>query len=220
MSVAVGADLAWPPPAQAYAWGWHPGCVVLAPRTGGLAAVDVDGARVRPTEDLGLLVTPVATDGSGTALAATDGALRFIAATNVIMSCVLVGVMSRALDLAVEHAKQRQQFGVPIGSFQAVKHLCADMFVDLESSRSMAYGAAAIVTTTTDVVAATRAAAMAKAWCGDAGVRVCEGSIQVHGGMGFTWECDVHRYLRSALAARASFMSSDRAVDVVATSRS
>jgi alkylation response protein AidB-like acyl-CoA dehydrogenase len=216
MSVMVGDDLAWPPVNQPVAWGWHVGCLALAPVEDGLGLVEIAGAEVRPTQDLGLFVARSTTNTAATAIEATESGQRFLAATNVILSSLLVGVMGRALDLAVEHAKNREQFGVKIGTFQAIKHLCADMFVDVESSRSAAYGAAAIVANASELGRAIHSAAVAKAWCGDAAVRVCEGSVQVHGGMGFTWECDVHRYLRTALVARASFMSSDRAVDVVA----
>lgn len=216
MSVMVGDDLAWPPVNRPVAWGWHAGCLALAPVDGGLELVELAGAEVRPTQDLGLFVARAGTSATATAIETTESGQRFLAATNVILSSLLVGTMGRALELAVEHAKNREQFGVKIGTFQAIKHLCADMFVDVESSRSAAYGAASIVAATPDIARAAHTAAVAKAWCGDAAVRVCEGSVQVHGGMGFTWECDVHRYLRTALVARASFMSSDRAVDVVA----
>ena len=110
---------------------------------------------------------------------------------------------------------EREQFGAKIGSFQAIKHLCADMLVDAESSHSIAYGAAAIVAHASDVRSATRAAAVAKAWCGDAAIRVCEGAIQVHGGIGFTWEFPLHRYLRASHAARVSFMSPADALDLI-----
>ena len=216
MSVMVGDDLAWPPVNRTVAWGWHAGCLALGPVDGGLELVEIAGAEVRPTQDLGLFVARAGTSARATAIETTEPGQRFLAATNVILSSLLVGTMGRALELAVEHAKNREQFGVKIGTFQAIKHLCADMFVDVESSRSAAYGAASIVAATPDIARAAHTAAVAKAWCGDAAVRVCEGSVQVHGGMGFTWECDVHRYLRTALVARASFMSSDRAVDVVA----
>ncbi|MEO5840827.1 MAG: acyl-CoA dehydrogenase family protein [Acidimicrobiales bacterium] len=218
MSVVVGEDLSWPPGPDGFAWGWHRDAAMLAPDASGLAPIDVAEADVRPTEDLGLFVAHITTTVASPNLMESEGGQRFITVANVIMSSLLVGYMRTALDLAVEHAKQREQFGVKIGTFQAIKHICADMLVDLESSRSAAYGAAAIASNASDVRGASRTAATAKAWCGDAGVRVCENSIQVHGGMGFTWECPVHRFLRAALVARSSFMSSDCAVDLLARS--
>jgi alkylation response protein AidB-like acyl-CoA dehydrogenase len=123
--------------------------------------------------------------------------------------------MRATLELAVNYAREREQFGVKIGSFQAVKHLCADMLVDTESSHSIAYGAAALVAQSPDPVAAARSAACAKAWCGEAAIRVCEGAIQVHGGIGFTWESPLHLYLRAAHVLRASFMSPASALEEI-----
>jgi alkylation response protein AidB-like acyl-CoA dehydrogenase len=107
---------------------------------------------------------------------------------------------------AVQHARTRQQFGTAIGTFQAVQHLCADMLVDVESARSALYGAAWSVERL-DSERGAWAAAVAKAWCGRAAVRACENAVQVFGGMGITWECDVHLHLRAAHQAAASFGS-------------
>jgi alkylation response protein AidB-like acyl-CoA dehydrogenase len=108
----------------------------------------------------------------------------------------LLGCAQRMLDVSVAYAKERVQFGRPIGSFQAVKHRCADMLVDVEGMRSAVWWAAWCVAT--DHPDAAVAVATAKAWCGEAGVRVCESALQVHGGIGFTWDCDVHLYLKRA----------------------
>ena len=116
----------------------------------------------------------------------------------VALSAWLNGLAGAALRDAVDFAKQRHQFGVPIGSFQAVQHLCADMLVDVESSRSVTLGAAWFAANA-DLVRAERLAAAAKAWSSSAAVRVCETSIQVHGGIGITWEHIAHRRLRTAL---------------------
>jgi alkylation response protein AidB-like acyl-CoA dehydrogenase len=110
----------------------------------------------------------------------------------------LVGVMSGAVELASGYAAARQQFGRPIGSFQAVQHLLADAVVLMEGSRSVARHAAWAV----DALApeeAIGAAAGAKAYCARAARTVCETSIQVHGGVGNTWECLAHVHLRRAL---------------------
>jgi alkylation response protein AidB-like acyl-CoA dehydrogenase len=110
----------------------------------------------------------------------------------------LVGIMRGALEITVDYARQREQYGRAIGSFQALQHLLADAAVHTEGSRSaMLYGAWAV-----DSLAPTHAlvaAAMAKAYCARAARAVCEISIQVHGGIGNTWECLAHLYLRRAL---------------------
>ena len=214
-SVVVGTDLSWPPGDEGFAWAWQDDAIVLAPSGAALAVSTDPVTDPRPTEDFGLLVAPVKVAGASDELADSEAAAWFLAQASVAMSGLLVGHMDAALALAVEHAASREQFRVKIGSFQAIKHMCADMFVDLESSRSAVYGAAALLASTDDAREASRTAAVAKAWCGDAALRVAETAIQVHGGLGFTWEIDVHRYLRAALAARASFLSVDGALDLI-----
>lgn len=108
-----------------------------------------------------------------------------------------VGVASKALELAVEHAKARHQFGRPIGSFQAVSHQIADVYVRTELARSLAYWAAWCVAVGDEQK--TIAAHAAKAYAGEAAVLACERAIQVHGGIGFTWEYPLHRYYKRAL---------------------
>ena len=94
--------------------------------------------------------------------------------------------------MAAEYAKDRVQFGQPIGSFQAVKHRCADMVVDVEGMRSSTWYAAWSVSA--DEPDASVAASTAKVWCSDAAKRVMGSGLQVHGGIGFTWEHDLHLY--------------------------
>jgi alkylation response protein AidB-like acyl-CoA dehydrogenase len=108
-----------------------------------------------------------------------------------------VGVAQRALDLGIEHAKTRQQFGKPIGTYQAVSHQLADTYTDVELARSLAYWAAWCVAEEDEQAAL--AAAAANAFCTEAAVRACERSIQVHGGIGFTWEHPLHRFYKRAL---------------------
>lgn len=110
----------------------------------------------------------------------------------------LVGIMHGAVQLATEYATFRQQYGAPIGSFQAVQHMLADAFVQMEGSRSVALHAAWAVDAlpADDALAA---AAVAKAYCARAALDVCETAIQVHGGIGNTWDCLAHVYLRRAL---------------------
>jgi alkylation response protein AidB-like acyl-CoA dehydrogenase len=115
----------------------------------------------------------------------------------------LLGISSASLDLAVAYAKEREQFGRPIGSFQAVKHRCADMLVDVEGMRSVVYFAAWCLSA--DDRDRSVAASTAKTWCSDAGRRVTASCLQVHGGIGFTWESDVHLYLKRAQLDEVSF---------------
>ncbi|MEX0875807.1 MAG: acyl-CoA dehydrogenase family protein [Actinomycetota bacterium] len=109
-----------------------------------------------------------------------------------------VGGAQRVLDMSVEYAKGRVQFGRPIGSFQAVKHKCAEMLVDVELGRSAMYYAAWAASE--DDAELPLAASMAKAFCGDAFTRVASTGIHVHGGIGFTWEHDMHLYFKRAKA--------------------
>jgi alkylation response protein AidB-like acyl-CoA dehydrogenase len=117
----------------------------------------------------------------------------------------MLGCADAVLSLAVEYAKEREQFGRPIGSFQAVKHRCADMLVDVEGMRSAAYYAAWAIGAAADGDEASVAASTAKVWCSDAGLRVAESALQVHGGIGFTWESDVHLHLKRAQLDQVSF---------------
>jgi alkylation response protein AidB-like acyl-CoA dehydrogenase len=115
----------------------------------------------------------------------------------------LLGSASRALEMAVEHAKERVQFGRPIGSFQAVKHRCADMLVDVEGMRSTVYWAAWCIGAGDDD--AHVAASTAKTWCSDASKRVMSSALQVHGGIGFTWEHDLHFFMKRAQLDQLAF---------------
>ncbi len=119
------------------------------------------------------------------------------------LSAELVGGMQRTLDITVEYAKTRKQFGKPIGMFQAVQHQCADMYLETESSRSAVYYAGwALEENAPD---ATAAVSIAKMYASDAARTVGNRGIQIHGGMGFTWENDVHLYYRRAKASETAF---------------
>jgi len=117
------------------------------------------------------------------------------------LSLEAVGIASKALELAVDYAKTRQQFGKPIGSFQAVSHRLADTYVETELARSLAYWAAWCVAEGDEQVEV--ACAAAKVYCGDTAVAACERSIQIHGGIGFTWEHVLHEYYKRALWIQA-----------------
>ncbi len=141
-----------------------------------------------------------------TELGHIDGAAadRWQALALALVCADMVGAMSGALDGAVAHARDRQQFGQPIGSFQAVQQLCADQLVSIEAARSVTWHAAWAVDAL-DQGEALHTARVAKAWCAEVGREVCEAAIQVWGGVGMTWECDAHRYLRRVLLDRHLF---------------
>jgi alkylation response protein AidB-like acyl-CoA dehydrogenase len=115
------------------------------------------------------------------------------------LSCEMVGGAQRLLDMSVEYAKTRVQFGRPIGSFQAIKHKLADMLLELELARSSAYYAAACAAEDDPELASV--ASLAKAQGSDAYLHIAAESIQIHGGLGFTWEQDVHLFFKRAKAS-------------------
>ncbi|MFC5753952.1 acyl-CoA dehydrogenase family protein [Actinomadura rugatobispora] len=118
----------------------------------------------------------------------------------VALAAEQLGGAERTLEMTVEYAKVRHQFGRPIGGFQAVKHRCADMFVQVESARSTVLNAAeAADERPTELPAA---AALAKAYCSDAYFHVAAETIQLHGGIGFTWEHDAHLYFKRAKSSQ------------------
>jgi alkylation response protein AidB-like acyl-CoA dehydrogenase len=111
------------------------------------------------------------------------------------------GIAQRALELGVEHAKTREQFGRPIGAYQAVAHPLANTWVESELARSLAYWAAWCVAEGDEQTEI--AVAAAKGYAGDVAVAACERAMQVHGGMGFTWEHPLHLYYKRALRIQA-----------------
>jgi alkylation response protein AidB-like acyl-CoA dehydrogenase len=131
---------------------------------------------------------------NGTPLAGDASLLRPRGLT--ALAAEAVGIGERALELGVEHAKTREQFGRPIGVYQAVSHTLADSYVETQLARSLAYWAAWCVAQ--DDPQAQVAAAAAKAYAAEAAVAACERSIQVLGGIGFTWEHVLHRYYKRA----------------------
>ena len=152
------------------------------------------------TRELGRVVLQ---DRAAVRLGGPEAVGDFLDRGAVAYSAELLGAAARCLDLTVAYARDRVQFGRPIGSFQAVKHRCADMLVDVEGMRSAAWWAAWCVSTDDDESAV--AASVAKTWCSDAADRVLGSTLQVHGGIGFTWECDVHLYLKRVQLDRVSF---------------
>jgi alkylation response protein AidB-like acyl-CoA dehydrogenase len=118
-----------------------------------------------------------------------------------LLALEAVGIGKKALELAIEHANEREQFGRKIGVYQAVSHQLADTFVETELARSLAYWAAWCVAEDDEQAAVATAAA--KSYAADAAVAACERSIQVHGGIGFTWEHVLHTYYKRALWIQA-----------------
>ncbi len=122
---------------------------------------------------------------------------------SVALAAEQVGGAQRCLDAAVDYAGRRVQFGRPIGSFQAVKHLCADMLLELESARSATMYAAGVAAGGS--AGLPQASAVAKVCCSDAYVRVATDSLHVHGGLGFTWDHDAHLHFKRARSSRQLF---------------
>jgi alkylation response protein AidB-like acyl-CoA dehydrogenase len=159
--------------------------------------VEAASAEVEPLEtiDATRRFARVRTDGgeplSGEPRAAMDRVATAVAAE-------LVGVTQRAMEMAVDYARERKQFGRAIGSYQAVSHACAQMLLETESARSTVYWAAWCADAEPESLSL--ASSMAKAYASDAGWRVTASSLQVHGGIGFTWEHDLHFFLKRAKA--------------------
>ena len=159
-------------------------------RTRRLAELRFDGVRVPESARLG------AEGFGGPALA------HALALGAIALAAELVGVAQRALDTSVAYAKERVQFGRPIGSFQAIKHKCADMMVKLEAARSATYWAAcAAAEPEADALAL--AASSAKAAASDAAFFCTGTALQIFGGVGFTSEYDIHLYFKRARASAA-----------------
>lgn len=190
--------------------------VLVAARTGaGIGLFAVDGAaegltrtplatldQTRRQARLDLAGAPARLVGAeGTAWPAVERAIRLAI---VALAAEQVGGAARVLDMAVAYAKTRVQFGRPIGSFQAIKHKLADVLVEVESARSASYAATAAAEDPDDPEFAL-VTSLAKAFCSDAYVHAAAQNIQVHGGIGFTWEHPAHLYLKRAQSSRVLF---------------
>ena len=156
-----------------------------------LASLRLEGVRVPESARLG-----DAGQGATTLARTLDLAVIGLAAEQV-------GGAQRCLDLSVAYAKEREQFGRPIGSFQAIKHKCADMMVQVESARSAAYYAGCVAAGGDADLA--QVASIAKAYCSEAYMACAGEAIQIHGGVGFTWEYDPHLYFKRAQASEQMF---------------
>lgn len=187
---------------------------VLATTPTGPIALVVAGSDVAVTRETAfdptLHVTTVDLTGvvvpDDRVLALDDPAATFTAALEVAvtgLALMTVGACQRAFEMAVAYSKERHQFDVPIGSFQALKHKAVDLYTAIERARSLGYFAALCIAEGDD--RRPLAAAMAKAAAGDAQRLVFRDTIQFFGGIGFTWENDLHLYLRRAKAAELLF---------------
>ncbi|SCL13818.1 Acyl-CoA dehydrogenase [Micromonospora nigra] len=194
-----------------------PADVLLVPASDGLYAVDAAGPGVRTTPVVSLDPTRTLADvtladaparlvaGGADARAAVADALT---AGAVLLASEQVGVAQWCLDATVEHVGARHQFGRPVGSFQAVKHRLADVWVEVSEARAVArYAADCLATADPDTAVA---AALAQAYCGPVAVRAAEAAVQLHGGLGFTWEHPAHLYLKRAKSAAIAFGTADR----------
>ncbi|MEP6624601.1 MAG: acyl-CoA dehydrogenase [Acidimicrobiia bacterium] len=168
-----------------------------------LATVGIDGVTVPADRVLG-------PPGPATAAAIR----RSVETATVAVALDAVGAAQQVFDISLDYVKQREQFGVPVGSFQAIKHKFADMLMLLERARSLAYFAALTIADDDDRRAL--ATAMAKSAAGDAVARIAKEAIQVHGGIGYTWESDVHLYVRRLQSDAVLFGNGDHHRQTVA----
>ena len=144
--------------------------------------------------------TPATRISEGDQTAALE---RVMAKTLAALAAEQVGGAQHCLDMATEYAKTRLQFGRPIGSYQAIKHKCADMLVAVEFAKSAAYNACFAAAEGADDLI--EAAAMAKSFCSESYFHAAAENIQIHGGMGFTWELPAHLYFKRAKASELLF---------------
>jgi alkylation response protein AidB-like acyl-CoA dehydrogenase len=194
----------------------HVADLILVPgRAGdGVGLFRVEGAAPRfernllPTLDLTRKLARLTFSGTPAVRISTGDAIpgleRVLALAIAALGAEQTGGAQRCLEMATEYARTRLQFGRPIGSFQAIKHKCADMLVEVEFARSAAYHAAFRAADGDDEELLT-AAHMAKSYCSEAYFHAAAETIQIHGGMGFTWEHPAHLYFKRAKASAVLF---------------
>jgi alkylation response protein AidB-like acyl-CoA dehydrogenase len=165
------------------------------------------------TLDLAQRFATVAFDHRAVALGPATLLARVDRLAAVGASAMLLGLMSRALEMTLEYVQTRQAFKRPIGAFQALQHRLADMLLRTESTRSAVYRAAWCLDT--DAPEAALACAAAKAYAGDSARLVCGDAIQMHGGIGFTWELDLHLYFKRAKTLEQHYGSTESQIEQV-----
>ena len=196
-----------------------PASVLLVPADGvpqGLYLVDVSASGVAKAPVVSLDMTRQLCDLSfddapGTLIASGSAASQALeaalAAGAGVLAGELVGLAQRCLDMTVAYVRERHQFGRPVGSFQALKHRLADVWVAISQARAASrYAAACLASADPDVKVAV---AMAKAYCSEAAVHAAQECVQLHGGIGFTWEHPAHLYLKRAKADSIAFGTPD-----------
>jgi alkylation response protein AidB-like acyl-CoA dehydrogenase len=184
----------------------------------GLWLVDPAAIEAAPVEPLDPLtpVHRVRALPDGRPMGGPEAAARITLEGTVLAAALLLGIAGATTDLATAYAKQRTQFGKPIGAFQAVKHLLADMLVRAELARAAVY-AAGVTLDDPAVGDPVRAAATAKLTAGDAATANGKTGVQVFGGMGFTWDIDVHLYLKRAWVLDTLLGSSEEQAETLAS---
>jgi alkylation response protein AidB-like acyl-CoA dehydrogenase len=193
--------------------------VLVVTEGDGLATVDPKelGASALPQPFDPLTPVHLASEGApgGTALAADTGV--WSRDGSLLVAAFQVGLAAAALDLAVDYAKQRKQFGRPIGSFQALKHMMADVFCETETARAAVQSAGVQIDEDALADEVGRAVAGARLLASHAARQSANTCIQVHGGMGFTWELDAHLYLKRTIVLDSQFGGVEQAeVDMAA----
>ncbi|SHH04893.1 Acyl-CoA dehydrogenase [Jatrophihabitans endophyticus] len=202
----VALDDTWSRLGNAVGWDAARATVALAldgAGTGGVSVVTVGDRDVTadPTRRIATCAGPT---GQG-AEAGIDTIAAFHAFARTLVAADAVGAAAGVLDAALGYVQERVQFGVPVGSFQAVQHLLAEAFVRLEAARSsLTFATRALDATPLDPAAATRTSLVVKGWTGDAVVDVVEAAVQAFGGIAITWEHPAHRHLRRVLVDRQS----------------
>jgi alkylation response protein AidB-like acyl-CoA dehydrogenase len=201
--------------------------IIVAAQTGAgpslfAVAGDADGLTREPLETLDrtrklarLDLASVPAQLIGTEGGAEAAVRRTLQVAAAALAAEQVGGAQRCLDMSVEYAKLRMQFGRPIGGFQAIKHMCADMLLEVESARSAAYYAAWAVAG--ESAELPLVSSLAKAYCSEAYFQAAADNIQIHGGIGFTWEHDAHLYYRRAKSAELMLGTPSEHREIAAT---
>ncbi len=192
-----------------------------------LLVLDADGARIvapnlitseavhRPLDALTPVRLVTGSLPAGESLGGPEVSARLIREGLALTAALQLGIAARTVELATEYAKEREQFNRPIGSFQTIKHMIADMLVRAEVARAAVYAAACAVDGKSNEDP-DRAVAIAKVVAGDAAITNAKWCIQVHGGIGYTWELDVQRYWKRAIVLDTQFNNVDHWAEVVA----
>ena len=165
---------------------------------GGAFALGDAAAQVQDLIDEAFDLSGARIDGEG-----WDAISKMLDLAVVALAAEQVGGAQKVLDMAVEYAKVRVQFGRPIGSFQAIKHKCADMLLEVESAKSAAYYAGWAAAEDNDELPVV--ASLAKSYCSEAYFHATAENIQIHGGIGFTWEHPAHLYFKRAKSSELLF---------------